>query len=119
MPRKPRLTAERCRALASALLIATVVPASAKYLIGAGTQYCSKWTMEHQTKTVTASQQNAWILGFVSAMNAAEPNEPDFLKQPDADALVDWISNFCRARPLEYIEDAARALVIELMRRAR
>lgn len=57
----------------------------------------------------------AWVLGYLSAVNTGDP---DFLKQVDPSAIFAWIDNYCRSKPLDQVVDAANGLVSELARRA-
>jgi hypothetical protein len=57
-----------------------------------------------------------WIAGYLSNFNTLinDPDVPDFLKDEDWDGLVAWIDNYCTANPLDKLDEAARALELEL-----
>jgi hypothetical protein len=48
-----------------------------------------------------------WVLGFVSSPNA-EPRDPPGL---DAAAVWYWVDNYCRARPMDGLGQAAVAFM--------
>jgi len=76
---------------------------------------CGTWTQaraNHQS-----AEMEFWAMGFVSGANVvrARENAVDILKDVgDAEALLSWIDNYCRSKPLELLPVAATYLVIEL-----
>jgi hypothetical protein len=54
---------------------------------------------------------DAWLLGFVSGAGAFLQGE---LRRTDSDAMVQYMSNYCRNNPLEQVASGAVKLVIEL-----
>lgn len=56
-----------------------------------------------------------WILGYLSGM--ASESGKDVLRNTDALSIEAWITNYCRANPLDKFHDAGDALFIELKKR--
>ena len=62
------------------------------------------------------------MLGYITAFNRwgpyyDAPGISDIAKGTDADGLIGWIDNWCRANPIENIADAAQNLIFELYKR--
>ena len=100
----------------SALLLVTVPAGAANLIIGFGTASCGSWTEGQKQKERLADAQQQWLLGYVSAFNLQ--SSVDYLKGTDAPGLLSWISQYCAQNPLDTIQVAADALVIEVRRRA-
>ena len=90
---------------------------------GAGTNSCGKWVEERKDR------QNwrpaiAWIQGWVSAAGYYDAattlgyNASGDLFRTDVKAMTAWVDNYCRQNPSDLIRDSAKALVIELAKRA-
>jgi hypothetical protein len=61
-----------------------------------------------------------WIWGFLSGVNYARGGVPNFLASKlEPAALYAVIDNYCRANPLERLEDGAISLANELAARAK
>ena len=86
---------------------------------------CGEWFKE--TKRHAAK---AWLLGFLSGMNVAQPDQNDPLgirestpkkyplsKLKSADQAFLWMDNFCKASPLESVSTGAYQLFRELQKR--
>jgi hypothetical protein len=61
-----------------------------------------------------------WVVGFLSGINwtgGAVADVPDLLKGRDFDGFMAWIDNYCRAHPLNKLDEASSELLLELGRR--
>ena len=98
--------------------VPTVAGADATYLIrGAGAASCGTWISERplQSSPLRAMDES-WVLGFLTGVNAmrlAVGNSQIGLTT-DANGLLAWVDNYCRANPLKSISDTALALATEL-----
>jgi hypothetical protein len=88
-----------------------------RFYIGQGVTSCGAWTAARSTKSALKNAHEQWLTGFVSGANWTEAG-PDFLAEPDFDALTAWVDNYCRAEPLAKVYTAATTLVRELRERA-
>lgn len=91
-------------------------PDAASYmLIGQGNQSCGTWTAARRERNALGHEQ--WVVGFLSGVGymgltgGGLPYNP--LRGVDADAVWAWIDNYCSARPLDRIKDAAVAFMFE------
>jgi hypothetical protein len=81
--------------------------ANAYMAIGAGLSSCGAWTADRRNPSgVAALEDSQWVVGFLSGMGFVHANDDDPLVGVDAEAVLAWIDNYCRAKPLEKIEHA-------------
>ena len=94
------------------------------YVGGVGASVCGSWSEARRgpmtSKTVIQEQMTvSWVMGFVSAMNNeyAEqfPNFTQHFKRIGSDGVTGWLDNYCRANPINSVNDAAMSLVLELI----
>ena len=104
---------------AIATAAAMVMPARSAYqptVIGAGGNSCGTWTNEKNTPL--RLEDEAWVVGYFSAVNRYAMGSDGFLtRTTDGRGLIAWMDNYCEANPLNQIEAGAAALVDELRRR--
>ena len=94
--------------LAAAIIMATSMPAMAFRTFGIPD--CGEWVKQQ------SDSNKAWVLGYLSGINAAEPSRSDALsKVSSADQIFLWMDNYCRANPLSYADTGAKVLYKELM----
>ena len=110
----------RQHALALAALFFSV-EASAELVTvqGVGLRSCGKWTTEHKRGDWEALVQDAWIGGFLSGYNVYSRQNGNIAEGTDFAGMLQWVSRYCEANPLDTIADAAMKLVIELDERRR
>jgi hypothetical protein len=78
---------------------------------GAGAGGCGEWSMG--TSDIAYS---AWVLGYVSAVNAWASGLPaDITRSMPNQSVLLWAKNWCRSHPLDKVADAADALIRELL----
>lgn len=105
----------------SIVLMTNQVSATDYKALGVGVAVsCGAWLEAREPRNVGALQQEAWVLGYVSAANATivARGQNDFLIGLDAPAIFVWLNNYCREHPLKRLVQASDALISELMRRA-
>jgi hypothetical protein len=100
-----------------ALLLQAAAPDVLNHRVwGAGGESCRMWTdaqrrgpADHKRVAYTT-----WLMGFVTAANMARVGDgyPDF--DADAERMVGWVDDHCRANPTETIEIAGLYLTLEL-----
>jgi len=106
-------------AIYSALLTIAFEPAGASEnygVYGSGNAACGSWAAESRQPSSPGVklQQQAWILGWLSAQNSFLPDDRgsrDLVG--NADAVFGWIDRYCATRPLERLSAAAERLVVE------
>jgi hypothetical protein len=93
------------------VMLAFVVNGSAEAqtysVVGPGVSSCGTWTAD-QSNATAYQIDLSWVLGFLAGIAYASLDNP--LHGLDANAVADWIDNYCQAHPLEHIIDAADAL---------
>jgi hypothetical protein len=63
--------------------------------------------------------EDSWLNGYITAYNQYVPlAKGDVATGTDANGLTGWIDNYCAAHPLDYVAQAATALITELRARA-
>jgi hypothetical protein len=79
--------------------------------LGAGANAtCGKWSADRQSGD--AFSVGNWALGYLSgAATFSQALNP--LEGLDSDAVLYWIDNYCRSRPLDKLTVALRAFVHE------
>lgn len=104
------------KALLPIVLVGTLLPSmhsfSQKFTVyGQGALSCGAWLEARKEGGIDESVHNVWIAGYITGVTASG----DFsLKDSDVDGRANWIDNYCEENPLDYIYDAATALVLEL-----
>ncbi len=104
----------------AALLVASVsVQAYMRY--GHGNKSCGEWTQIQ--KGGDSSAESQWVLGWISAAGyyavaKGMDNASGALVTIDSIAIVAWIDDYCRRKPLNTVAHAAEAAVKELAKRA-
>jgi hypothetical protein len=98
-------------ALTTVLMMIGSAKAEDIQIIGAGAQSCGTWIADHRDGILAGDDQ--WILGFLSgaAYEGDGPNVLNPLRGVDAEAVWAWVSNYCRAHPLDRITDAGVAFI--------
>lgn len=91
------------------------MPSWAQKTVGYGDTSCKLWTKERRTETALSLAYSAWVLGFVSGVNAIGMLEFDqsqnFLGKADANGMIAWVDNHCTAHPDDNLDSAAFALI--------
>jgi hypothetical protein len=103
------------RRIAALLILVQVVPSKAQKTVGYGEISCKLWTEERRTKSVMSLAYSAWVLGFVSGVNAIgilEFDEShDFLRTAVAKGMIAWVDDHCIAHPNDNLDSTAFALI--------
>lgn len=79
---------------------------------------CANWTSEREKSGYRSQILDGWVLGFISGYNAFGPNDGGSNTGITADGMVGWISNYCKANPLDSVTTAAFKLTSELKKRS-
>jgi hypothetical protein len=97
----------------TAALVAVLLSVTNPAYAGAtsfGSSNCGDWV-----KSESAARK-AWVLGYVSGVNVMLNNDP--LDQIDsAEQIYLWVTNYCKANPLDTVYKAGGQLMIELIER--
>jgi hypothetical protein len=83
-----------------------------------GPASCGRWVKdraEPNKPNVREEFDKTWLLGFLSGLTAA--SNIDVLKDPDVESLYLWMDNYCKAHPLDGVDDGAGKLFDELAKR--
>jgi hypothetical protein len=104
--------------------------AEGKWIQGEGLSSCGSWTHARQRNWSNRMSKEQWVAGYLSSANTfmeamwgllgggdSKDNSPDFLKGGDWEGEMVWIDNYCRAKPLNQISQAAAELSMELIGR--
>jgi len=101
-----------------ALSANSTVSYAGRFLIGDGGLSCGAWSQQRAADGQLVQLWKAWVLGFVSGANVYDGKELK-LEAIDAPGIYAWIDNYCRSHPLDHVYDGTKALVTELLRRAK
>lgn len=84
---------------------------------GDGAESCGTWTERHARGAGYALDD--WLLGYVTAVNQWSMASKDGNIEGDADpaAMIEWVSNYCQAHPLDAVATAAGQLILEFIKR--
>lgn len=91
------------------------------HILGFGNTSCGTWARDHQGVPDAAGMlEESWVFGYVAAFSsfALAMGAPNPSGVVDAGGLIQWVSNYCVAHPLDTIYEASDALTAELMQRA-
>ena len=56
-----------------------------------------------------------WVVRYIVGHDWADIPRPGFFAKVDAEGMLGWVDNYCRAHPLNNVQRAAEQLVIELI----
>jgi len=99
----------------AALLLTTAPVGAAKDSLGWGGYYCSRWTDDHLGQSAfrnlseAALSQAQWVLGYLQGAAGSE------LPDVSDGYIVAWVNDYCAKQPLDTIEQAAQALMRDLL----
>lgn len=80
--------------------------------IGLGTSSCGAWIAMRQNRQAFGFEQ--WILGYLSGAGfMGGPNGTIPLDGVDAQGVLGWVDNYCRAHPLVAVAQAGAAFIAE------
>ena len=79
-------------------------------VMGFGTKSCGAWTADRQGNGDIQFVDEAWVLGYLTALNVVGPGSDNIARNTDTDGIVAWVDNYCAAHPLDEIVTATRAL---------
>ena len=83
------------------------------------TDSCASWTESREGDAHLRLEQEGWVLGFITGLNAFGPNSSNVAPGTTATGLLGWVDNYCKANPLDSVTAAGFKLANELKRRSR
>lgn len=83
---------------------------------GPGHTSCGKWA-DRRNNSIAHLDQRSWVLGFITGSSWMASAHDVYLADTDSDAIEAWLDQRCAAQPLLDLDEATRALVIELVER--
>jgi hypothetical protein len=108
--------------LAKTLLIASITyaactAANADGLNIRGARSCGEWVEGHQVNvsTLDGTFAETWLIGYLSGIAAATGK--DFLGGTDNASIFLWVTNYCRANPLNSLDEGGTSLFALLTKR--
>lgn len=111
----PRLWAGAFAALMS--IAVTSAWAGSPVVLGNGAQSCGTWTRHRQQGNPEWVDNGVWVVGYISGYNAFGLGSSDVTAGTDTQGVWAWIDNYCANNPLDTIQVAATALILELERK--
>ena len=97
------------RLLVIIALVSVSNAALAYTLFGSGVSSCGTWVNDRGRGGAVMYADEEWVLGFIAGAAWIGPSDLDPLHGLDANAVIVWIDNYCQAKPLSRIIDAAEA----------
>ena len=86
-------------------------------VVTTGARSCGTWVKNAESDGWPSTVQNAWLVGFISGQ--AVMTNLDVLKNTSAESLYLWVTNYCKSNPLDFSDEAAYRLFIELKKKIR
>nr|AWD72263.1 hypothetical protein pH8NP1_p002 [Polaromonas sp. H8N] len=83
-----------------------------------GAPSCGRWVAEKKSGSALALAYGSWVTGFLSG-TAYGTGKDIFKSRPDIEGVMLWVQNFCEKNPLAGVEEAAQALIPELLKKNR
>jgi hypothetical protein len=84
-------------------------------ILGTGADTCRQWGANHAgTASNARAAEDAWLLGYVTAVNRWSDGPDDITASPDTAALLGWMTLLCSKEPAETLGGAAATLVTGL-----
>ncbi|WP_224043905.1 hypothetical protein [Paraburkholderia unamae] len=82
-----------------------------------GVDSCGEWVEVHKSSAPSIGSVTAerWVVGYLSGVATGTGKE--IIKGADNDSIFLFITNYCRANPLDNVADASGSLMDELIRR--
>jgi hypothetical protein len=102
----------------SVVLTAGTTQAQAYNVMGRGLDSCGAWITHRRDVKVgapitanseIADEETNWVVGFLSGVGFMGRGNVNPLDGMDAEGILAWIDNYCRAHPIERIVEAAGA----------
>lgn len=100
--------------------------AFARKITTLGSSSCNEWTVasdavkaKKEYAQIRALGMRSWVMGYMSALNAASLVDADILDNIDGYAIYDWMDKYCRANPEKSMSNAAQELFERLEKIAR
>ena len=84
---------------------------------GAGVESCGTYVNEAHG-SLAKRLDNQWVLGYVSAVDMWQASRNQHMAHTDVDAVKVWLNNYCQTHPLDQLNWAANALVVDLAHRS-
>jgi hypothetical protein len=113
---RPMTTNSRAAELTLALAIFCFSNSSGTaepFIYGAGTMSCGDWTEDHKDSlSVKIVAEDSWLEGYITAFGIFLNGQ--LLNSTTPAGLIEWVSNYCRSKPLDTVGKAASALTLEL-----
>ena len=112
------------RLILSLVILLAAQCALAETITSIGASNCQRWIDARALERKTADPfdralamiDRAWILGFMTAMNATHPGAKDLLKNVNANTIADWMDQYCKKNPKSDLFDGGSVLYKELIR---
>jgi hypothetical protein len=101
---------------AALVLIALITQVCAQPVTLYGVPSCGSWT-ESRSESWEWAAQRSWLFGFLSGAVTFGKPPSDLLHETDSRGASAWISEYCAAHPLDRLDQAAKELLGELVRR--
>ena len=86
-------------------------------ILGSGSDSCGQWTKEFRNDSNLIFGLRMWVRGYVTSFNVWVLQSGNVPQGTDNNGILAWVDNYCAANPLNDVETAARALLVELAKR--
>jgi hypothetical protein len=82
-------------------------------VLGFGNESCGTWNIDRQSDEAIGDE--AWVLGFVSASNAAlmGSTKKNVTITTDMNGVFGWIDNYCKNNPTNNLTTATEAFWVD------
>src|SRR3954451_67968 len=80
-----------------------------------GKQWCGTWLRERHARSQRSQLYEIWVVRYIVGRDWADIPRPGFFAKVDAEGMLGWVDNYCRAHPRKNVQWAAEELFIELI----
>jgi hypothetical protein len=98
------------------LIIGLLVTTGASAVATIGSVSCGEWVKNREAKNRIMPSNLAYLAGYLSGIAVGTGNE--FLRNANAESLWSWMDNYCKANPLNNVDNGAISLSNELIQRS-
>ena len=80
-------------------------------VFGLGSESCGKWTAEKENDTDLQVVFKGWLNGYLTAYAFWVEKGSGPVNETDVFGARAWVDNYCQEYPLDFVADAASALI--------
>ena len=80
-----------------------------------GKLWCGTWLRERHARSQRLHLYEVWVVKYIAGDDWVDIPRSGSLAKVNAEGMLGWVDNYCRAHPINNVQWAAEQLVIELI----